>query len=131
MTESTTIDSPMSGKRLDGCRIVIVEDELLIAMALEEILLDAGATIVGMAGCVADALALIEREDFDAAVLDGRLDDERVTAIADALEAGAKPFIFHSGYGPEHLPPQHRHRPLLRKPSDPAAIVRVLYNVIA
>ncbi|WP_377805763.1 response regulator [Azospirillum sp. A29] len=110
---------------------MIVEDELLIAMALEEILQDAGATIVGMAGCVVDTLALIEREDFGAAVLDARLDDERGTTIADALEASAKPFVFHSGYGPEHLPPQHRHRPLLRKPSDPAAIVRVLCNAIA
>jgi Response regulator containing CheY-like receiver, AAA-type ATPase, and DNA-binding domains len=121
----------MTGKHLEGCRIMIVEDELLIAMALEEILQDAGATIVGMASCVADALALIEREDFDAAILDVRLDDERVTAVADALEAGAKPFVFHSGYGPELLPQRHRHRPLLRKPCAPAAIVRMLCTAMA
>lgn len=120
----------MTGKRLDGCRIVIVEDELPNAMALAAILQDAGATIVGMAGCVADALVLVEREDFDAAVRDARLDDERVTAIADALEAGVKPFVFHSGYGPEHLPSRHRHRPSLRKPSEPAAIVRALCAAI-
>ncbi|MCW2239154.1 response regulator [Azospirillum canadense] len=120
----------MTGKLLDGCRVLIVEDELLIAMVLEENLEDAGATIVGMAGSLADALALIEREAFDAAVLDARLDDEPVTAVADALAAGAIPFVFHSGYGPEHLPAQHRHRPLLRKPSDPAAVVLALRDAL-
>lgn len=85
----------MTGKRLEGCRIVIVEDEALIAMALEDVPQDAGAAIIGMAGCVADALALIEREDFDSAVLDGRLDDERVTAIADAPETIIRLRSFH------------------------------------
>lgn len=120
----------MMEKLLDGCRILIIEDELLIAMVLEETLEDAGATVVGMAGCVAEALVLVEREEFDAAVLDARLDDDPVTAVADALDAGAIPFVFHSGYGPEHLPQQHRHRPLLRKPSDPTAVVLALRNAL-
>jgi CheY-like chemotaxis protein len=114
----------------DGCRILIVEDEFLIAMVLEGILEDEGCRIIGPASCVRGALLLVEQERIDAAVLDARLDRDPVTAIADALEARDVPFVFHSGYGPEHLPQQHRHRPLLRKPCDPSAIVKALSKAI-
>jgi hypothetical protein len=63
-------------------------------------------------------------------VLDAGLNGEPVTTVADALEAGDVPFVFHSGYGPEHLPPRHRHRPLLRKPCEPSYIVAAISAAI-
>jgi CheY-like chemotaxis protein len=86
--------------------VLIVEDELLIVMFLEGVLEDEGCGIIGPASFVDDALLLLERERIDAAVLDASLDGEAVSSVADALEARNVPFVFHSGYGPEHLPPR-------------------------
>jgi CheY-like chemotaxis protein len=115
--------------------VLIVEDELLIAMFLEGVLEDEGCAIIGPASCVDDALLLLERERIDAAVLDASLDGEAVSSVANALEVRNVPFVFHSGYGPEHLPPRApgappRHKTLLRKPSAPSAIVVALRKAL-
>jgi CheY-like chemotaxis protein len=120
----------MTGSLPEGCRILIVEDEFLIALFLQETLEDEGCRIVGPAGRVSEAVLLVRRGGIDAAVLDAGLDGEPVTAVADALEAGNVPFVFHSGYGPEHLPLSHRHRPLLRKPCSPSDVVAALSEAI-
>ncbi|WP_391346508.1 hypothetical protein [Azospirillum sp. A23] len=80
-----------------------------------------------MASCVADALALIEREDFDAAILDVRLDDERVTAVADALEAFCLPLGIRAGT-PSAMTPTKTAAP---EALPPAAIVRMLCTAMA
>jgi CheY-like chemotaxis protein len=120
----------MTGSLPEGCRILIVEDEFLIALFLQETLEDEGCRIVGPAGRVSEAVLLVRRGGIDAAVLDAGLDGEPVTVVADALEAGNVPFVFHSGYGPEHLPQSHRHRPLLRKPCSPSNVVAALSEAI-
>jgi CheY-like chemotaxis protein len=120
----------MTGSLPEGCRILIVEDEFLIALFLQETLEDEGCRIVGPASRVSEAVLLVRQGGIDAAVLDAGLDGEPVTAVADALEAGNVPFVFHSGYGPEHLPPSHRHRPLLRKPCNPSDVVAALSEAI-
>ena len=120
----------MTGSLPDGCRILIVEDELLIALFLQDTLEDEGCRIVGPVGRVDEAFLLVERGGIDAALLDASLAGEPVTAVADALEAGNVPFVFHSGYGPEHLPQHHRHRPLLRKPCGPFDVITALSAAI-
>lgn len=120
----------MTGKLLSERRVLIVEDEFLVTVVLEAAVQEAGASVVRLAASTADALALIEAESFDVALLDARLDDEPVTAIAEALDARNIPFVFHSGYGPEHLPSAHRHRPLLRKPSLSSSVVQALHEVM-
>lgn len=115
--------------RLTGRRILVVEDEALVAMLVEDALLDAGALVTGPAATVAEALALLERETPDAAVLDLNLAGETSTPVADALALRGIPFVVATGYGADGLPPGHVTVPVLAKPYDPddltAALVRL------
>ena len=120
----------MTGSLPEGCRVLIVEDEFLIALFLQDTLEDEGCRIVGPVGRVTEAVQIVTRGGIDAAVLDAGLNGEPVTTVADALEAANVPFVFHSGYGPEHLPPHHRHRPLLRKPCNPSDVIAALSGAI-
>lgn len=102
--------------RLSGKRILVVEDEPLIAMVLLDDLSDLGCVSVGPAHTPAEALNLIEHESFDAALLDANLSGQRVDAIAAALTQKDKPFAFVTGYGREALPAAFRHARMVEKP---------------
>ncbi|MBV1799862.1 response regulator [Siccirubricoccus sp. G192] len=114
---------------LTGRRVLVVEDEALVAMLVEDALLDAGASIIGPAATVAEALALLARERPEAAVLDLNLAGETSTPVADALAARGIPFVVATGYGADGLPPGHANVPVLAKPYDPddltAALIRL------
>jgi CheY-like chemotaxis protein len=98
-------------------RILIVEDEPLIAMMLEDFLEVLGKQLAGQADTVADALALIDGGGIDAAILDVNLrGGEQSWAIADALAARNVPFVFATGGSQEGLIEAHRTRPTLAKP---------------
>ena len=101
-------------------RILIVEDEALVAMLIEDFLRDAGAEIVGAAGSVTEALWLIEQATndggLDSAVLDIHLDDGAVTPVADRLVALGVPFLFATGYSDAHDMGGHATAPVLHKP---------------
>ncbi|MGI8724030.1 MAG: response regulator [Methyloceanibacter sp.] len=99
-----------------GKRILVVEDEFLIALDITGALEQAGFTVVGPAGTVRDALSAIAREELHGALLDAHLGGESVGSIADALRARAVPFAFVTGYGREQLPDAHRSVPLIKKP---------------
>ena len=85
-------------------RILIVEDEAILALLLEEFLVDAGFEIAGVAGRLETALALIKQGQFDAAILDANLAGVSSGPAAAALTAGGVPFIVVSGYLPEQQP---------------------------
>ncbi|MCJ7529322.1 MAG: response regulator [Methyloceanibacter sp.] len=97
-------------------RILVVEDEFLIALDIASVLEQAGLAVIGPAGTVGDALQAIEQEDVHGALLDIHLAGEPVGRIADALKARNIPFAFVSGYGREQLPPAHKAALLVRKP---------------
>jgi len=97
-------------------RILVVEDEFLIALDIAGVLEQAGLSVVGPAGTVRDALQAIERDVVHGALLDAHLAGEPVGRIADALKARGIPFAFVSGYGREQLPPAYRAVPLVKKP---------------
>jgi CheY-like chemotaxis protein len=101
---------------MTATRILVVEDEFLIALDIVGVLEQAGITVVGPAGTVRDALEAIEREPLQGALVDIHLAGETVGRIPDALAARGIPFAFVSGYGREQLPPSHREAPLVRKP---------------
>jgi CheY-like chemotaxis protein len=82
-----------------GLRILIAEDEALVAMMIEDIVTDLGCTVVGPAASVARALALIDGERLDGALVDLNLGGEHARPIAEALVARGIPFVFVSGYG--------------------------------
>ena len=112
---------------LKGRRILVVEDEALVAMLVEDALLDAGAIVLGPAATVAEALGLLEREPApDAAVLDLNLAGETSTPVANVLAERGVPFVVATGYGASGLPPGHAKVPVLAKPYDPDELTSAL-----
>ena len=97
-------------------RILIVEDEPFISLALEAMLLELGFDVAGTAAQVSAALQLIGREQIDGAILDVNLGSQRIDPVADILAARACPFFFTTGYGISGLPARHAGRAVLQKP---------------
>ena len=94
----------MTEPGLVGKRVLVVEDELLVALLLEDTLSDAGCVIVGPYARVREALAAAKGEVIDAALLDVNVADEKVFPVAYALEERGIPFLFVTGYGEVALP---------------------------
>jgi DNA-binding response OmpR family regulator len=107
-------------------RILVVEDEALVAMLVEDALIDAGFAVIGPARSVSQALELLKAEPLDAAVLDLNLGGENSVSVADALAARGIPFLVATGYGAAGLPAHLKHIPVLPKPYDPADLTVVL-----
>ena len=97
-------------------RMLVVEDEGLVAMLIEDMLDEFGCKLVGPATNVPRALELIAKESIDVAVLDLNLDGKDTYAIADALQRKNVPFIFATGYGSAGLRQEYGNRPVLQKP---------------
>ena len=116
---------------LRGRRLLVVEDEYLIAASLARGLEGRGAEVAGPAGSVRDALALVEAEGdrLDGAVLDINLRDERVYPVADALAARGVPFVFLTGYDARVVPDAYAGVPRCEKPVDAALLARMLSKV--
>jgi CheY-like chemotaxis protein len=112
---------------LRGRRILVVEDDYMLADDLREDLESAGAEVLGPVATVEDALALLAREDrLDGAVLDVNLAGEAVYPVADALLARGVQFAFATGYDGWSLPAAYAGIPRFEKPLDPLAVVRAL-----
>ncbi len=107
-------------------RILVVEDEFLIALDIAGALEQGGFVVVGPLASVRDALQVLERESVDGALLDANLGGETVGRVADALFLRQVPFAFVSGYGREQLPPQHKGAPLIGKPFTGADLLAVV-----
>ena len=113
---------------LAGLRLLVVEDETLIAMMLEDMLADLGITVVGPVGSVPAALALVaaEGDALDGAVLDVNLGTAKAYPIADALTARGVPAVFLTGYGPAGIDARYSGVPVLTKPVEATRLERVL-----
>lgn len=116
----------------DGRRIIVLEDEVILAMQMEDMLARLGYRVVGPAGRIAEALALIEAGPVDGGILDlnlGRGQDS--TPVAAALAARDVPFLFATGYGEKGLPAAHAGRPVLTKPFRQAELAGALQRLFA
>ncbi len=94
----------MRHSELAGKRVLVVEDELLVAMLVEDMLLDAGCVIVGPFARVAEAMAAARTMPVDVALLDVNVAGEMVFPVAYILEERGIPFLFVTGYGQAALP---------------------------
>jgi DNA-binding response OmpR family regulator len=112
-------------------RILIVEDEPTLALAVEETLAAAGFEIAGVVGRRDKALALVESAGFDAAIVDANLNGISAAPVAAALTARGLPFIVMSGYSPRQQPDALRAAPLIQKPCRPERLVEALKNVLS
>ncbi len=111
-----------------GLRVLVVEDEPVVAMCLEDILETLGCETIGPAGRLAEGLALAEREELGAAILDINLAGERSTPIAEMLRRRGVPVVFASGYGA--APEGFEHLPLIAKPYSEADIDAALQGLL-
>lgn len=109
----------MTTDSLAGRRILVVEDEMLIAAMIEETLQDLGCHVVGPVSKLDAALRLSCEEALDAAVLDVTIRGGQVYPVAEQLLARNIPFVLASGYGEWALPASLRDRPHLAKPFTP------------
>jgi CheY-like chemotaxis protein len=111
-----------------GARVLIVEDEIVVALFLEDLLGEFGYDVAGVVSHLDDALA--RPQDYDLAVLDVHLNGRNVFEFADRLAAGGTPFVFATGYGTRGIPDRHCARPVLQKPFRPEELKQVLAEMV-
>ena len=104
--------------RLDGTCVLLVEDIDLVAMQIEEMLLEGGCQTVTVAGSVTSALEVVRHERIDAAVLDINVRGGTTFRVADELKARSIPFVFSTGDGARYLPQRFDDAPHVSKPFD-------------
>jgi CheY-like chemotaxis protein len=120
----------MSLSVLAGRRVLVVEDEILVAMLIEDMLGIVGCTIVGPCDNVDDALAAARQEAMDMAVLDVNLAGRKVFPVAEVLAERGIPFLLLTGYGESALP-RNRHWPVCDKPFTLQQLMSALKELIA
>jgi len=107
-----------------AARVLIVEDEIIVAMFLEDLLGDFGYEVAGVVSFLDEAMA--HPADYDLAVLDVHVNGRPIFDFADRLAARGTPFVFATGYGPRGIPDRHAGRPVLQKPFQPDELKNTL-----
>ena len=111
-------------------RILVVDDDYLLALDLETFLRDEGCVVVGPVATVESALVAIADKAPDFAILDLDLDGTSSTRIADRLAARGIGFLFISGHSADMLPPAHAQRRFLQKPWNDDELREVLERML-
>ena len=112
-------------------RVLLAEDDELMAMAMEDLLTDLGYEVVGPAPSIRQALTLIEQTPFDVAILDLALSDGESYPVADRLRKNDIPFVFATGREADAIDPRFKDAPVLLKPFETDAMHRMLQDLIA
>ena len=115
---------------LAGRRILVVEDEMLVLLNIEDMLADLGCESVSVAATVGQAMALIETQTFDAAMVDVNLSGANSYPVADALSERGVPFVFSTGYSRQSVKEGYRDRPLMGKPYRSAELGEILARLL-
>ena len=122
----------MSGPRTNGpswARVLVIEDEFLIAQEIESALREGGFKEIAQASTERAAFLQIEREVWDLVILDANLNGRPVGEIARALRERGARILVVTGYGRESLPPEVVDQPLLEKPFDPAKLLQAVRDL--
>lgn len=106
------------GEFCKGLRVLLVEDESVIAMLTENMLMEMGCDEIEVAGSVPQALSSIERHPPDVAVLDVNLQGQLVLPVAEKLAKAGIPFTFATGYGKSDMLGAFQDYPIVQKPFD-------------
>ncbi len=113
------------------CRVLVVEDEAIIAMLVEDMVLDFGSEVVGPVANMKDAVNLAHSAELDAAILDINVGGSVIFPVADILNERGIPLIFATGYGSNGLPPRFQNSPTLPKPFSYEALEEALRSALA
>jgi CheY-like chemotaxis protein len=111
---------------LQGARVLVVEDEAMLALNLEDMLRDLGCVVAGTAGKVDEALEMARTSDFDVALLDVNLGGKRVDPVAEAIRERGTPIVYVTGYGKTAASGF-----VLEKPHNAADLERTLNSALA
>ena len=111
-----------------SARILIVEDEIIVAMFLEDLLGEFGYEVAGVVSHLDDAMA--HAPNYDLAVLDANINGRSVFDFADVLAARNTPFIFATGYGARGIPDRYAGRPVVQKPFQPEELKWMLSQAL-
>lgn len=112
-------------------RVLVVEDDMLVATMIEDMLAELGIELAGTASDFDRALAMAEQEAFDFAVLDLNIGGQEAYPVADILSARNIPFAFATGYGQLHLREAYRQHPALQKPFRMSDLEAVIARLLA
>jgi two-component SAPR family response regulator len=115
--ETVGKDRPVLPLRLEtGNRILLVEDEILVAMMMKDILTELGFAVIGPFSRLAEAMVAAVHGDVDAGIIDVNVGEEFVNSVADVLAARKIPFVFVTGYGVESIDRRFGYVPIVKKP---------------
>jgi CheY-like chemotaxis protein len=117
--------------RLEAKRVLIVEDEFVVAMDLEDLLLEMGHHVVACAAQVDQAMRLAEQTNIDFAILDINLAGFKSFPVAEILRRRGIPFVFASGYGTDGLTSEFENELTLQKPYEHRELERAIENAAA
>ena len=122
----------MIGNRAPGepFRLLLVEDEALIALMLEDMVEGMGCAVTALAPRVALGVAMADSGNFDVAILDVNVAGENVEPVAERLAAKGVPFIFATGYGEAGVPLRYRDRPVVAKPFRPDQLEAAIQKAV-
>lgn len=123
-------DGAPNRARLEGVRVLIVEDEFLVAIQLEDTLAGLGCDVLEPAHSMEEAEQALKQHAFDVAVLDINIAGHAVYPIAERLVDSGIPFVFTTGYSREHIDEEWREIPTLRKPYLALELRRVLEEAL-
>lgn len=124
----TTPKNPLPHRKL---RVLVVEDEYLVALQTEEMLIELGFEVVGPATRFDQALGMAQSAAIDAAVIDVNLRGVAIYPIADVLAGRAIPFAFATGYAANGVAPAYRDRPVLQKPFLADQLATVMAAIVS
>ncbi len=114
---------------MTGQRVLVIEDEFLVALDIKSALSRAGFRVVGPAMTIAEAMNHIAQAGLNAAVVDANLNGHRIGSVASALSDRGIPFVVVSGYGRENLPPEAAGALLIEKPFDRRRLVEAVQSL--
>lgn len=115
--------------KVQGLRVLVVEDEFLMARLLEDVLNAYGCEVVGPVPRLDRAMDAARTETLDGAVLDINLAGEVVFPVAEELLSRDIPFIFATGYSTASLPPRFHETPRLQKPFPMTGLIELMAEV--
>ncbi|RWF38858.1 MAG: response regulator [Mesorhizobium sp.] len=112
-------------------RVLILEDEFLVAMLLEDLLLEMGHQVVGSLAQVGEAMTFADQADIDLAILDINLAGTKSFPVAEILRRRGIPFVFATGYSSDGLTGDFENELTLQKPYDPDELMRTIEEASA